>query len=379
VTKALVLGITDPSQDRIAAVQLAPFKTYQRLIKKRFNVTCTLVETLDLAAMHSAYLEHGDADIVVLRPHWQEQPDRVLDLVSSIRQNSRCKKLIFIDPFDQTSSRFFAVLPYVDWFLKYQCLRDLSEYQHEFAGGTRLTDYLVRQMGYDLGGWSVESRVDRTYEQRIVATWNLGIERRWQRQLACAQWRRILPQRRSIDVFCRLSLGSLHQQEWYGQYRLAAIEALRPLQAEYQLAIGGKFAETGLVSRRQYNRELRHSRIVFSPFGWGELSWRDFEAVCYGALLVKPSVEHIETEPNIFIPGETYVAVQWDFSDLAEQCRYYLQHPQEMARIAQNAQRLYRSYFERHQVVETIGYLLWGDRPPASQQRLRALNLALRY
>lgn len=379
MTKALVLGITDPNQDRISAVQLAPFLDYQKLIKKRFNVAFKVVNTIDLSAMHSAYAQHLDYDIFVVRPSWREAPDQVLELIRIIRQNSRCKMLMFIDPFDQTSSRFFAVLPYVDWFLKYQCLKNLADYQQNFAGGTRLTDYLVRQMGYDLGGWAVESPVDRAYEQRIVAGWNLGIDRRWQRRLQCARWRNWLPPQRNIDVFCRLSLGGLHQQEWYGQYRLAAIEALRPLEAEYRLAISGKFAEAGLVSRRQYNYELQHSRIVFSPFGWGELNWRDFEAVCYGALLVKPTVEHIDTKPNIFIPGETYVPVRWDFADLAEQCRYYLQRPQEMARIAQNAQRLYLSYFEQHQTVETIGCLLRGDRPPTDQNQLRVSKMPLRY
>jgi Glycosyl transferases group 1 len=368
VTKALVLGITDPRKDRISAAQLYPFLGYRKQLRQRLGLEVKVVEAETLTAIHSAYLNHLDYEVFILRPSWREDPSQVLQLIKTVRENSRCQRLILIDPFDQTSSRFFNVLPHVDWLVKYQCLKDLSEYQQDFVGGTKLTDYLVQQLGYDLEGWSVGSKVPKAYEQRIVAGWNLGIDPRWRWRLSCSRWLSFLPQRRKdIDIFCRLSLGGLEQQEWYGKYRLAAIAALHPLEPEYHLAISGKFTEAGLVSRRQYNQELQRSRIVFSPFGWGELNWRDFEAACYGALLVKPSVEHIATEPNIFIPGETYVPVRWDFADLEEKCRYYLQRPEEMARIVRNAREIYAAYFAQEQVVQTLGCLLRGDRPPPSQ------------
>lgn len=59
---------------------------------------------------------------------------------------------------------------------------------------------------------------------------------------------------------------------------------------------------SGEVGQRQYNNELVRSRIVLSPFGWGELCFRDFEAVFSGALLMKPDMSHLETWPDVFSP-----------------------------------------------------------------------------
>ena len=72
------------------------------------------------------------------------------------------------------------------------------------------------------------------------------------------------------------------------------------------------------VPNEEYNRELRSTKLVCSPFGWGEICTRDFEAFVYGAALVKPSMEHMDTFPQWFIPNETYIPVKWDFSDFTE-------------------------------------------------------------
>ncbi|MCU0566877.1 MAG: glycosyltransferase [Oculatellaceae cyanobacterium Prado106] len=374
--KALVLGITDPWQDRISAAQLYPFVYYRRSLHRHLGLSLRILNTETLTEIHYATQQHPDADIFFIRPTWHEDPDQVQQFAANLRGQHPHQKIILIDPFDQTSSRFFGTLPFVDALVKYQCLKDVTKYRQPFIGGTMLTDYLVKRYGYDLEGWFVGSEVPPGYEQRIVAGWNLGLDSRWIRRLHIAQLTRLLPQpRKTIDIFCRMSLGSLHQQEWYGQYRLAATEALTPLAADYQLAISGRFQDAGLISRQQYDQELKSSRIVFSPFGWGEITWRDFEAACSGALLIKPSVAHVETYPNLYIPGETYVPVTWDFVDVEEKCRYYLTHPTEAQRIAHNARQAYWNYLKQGEFVQAIARLIHSnpakvecDRPPLSRQ-----------
>ena len=54
---------------------------------------------------------------------------------------------------------------------------------------------------------------------------------------------------------------------------------------------------------------------VLSPFGYGEICFRDFEAVLSGALLLKPDCGHLETWPDIYGEG-TYVPLDWMASDL---------------------------------------------------------------
>lgn len=99
------------------------------------------------------------------------------------------------------------------------------------------------------------------------------------------------------------------------------------------------------VARSTCLDELSNSKIVVSPFGWGEVCWRDFEAIACGCLLIKPSMEHLETYPFRYEDGETYVSVRWDLADLEEKCRYYLTHEDARLRIVSNALNAYGKYF----------------------------------
>jgi hypothetical protein len=100
---------------------------------------------------------------------------------------------------------------------------------------------------------------------------------------------------------------------------------------------------TGMTPQSRYYRELADSKIVLSPFGWGEVCFRDFEAILAGALLFKPSMSHLLTWPNVYIPYETYIPLKWDGSDLLEQTERYLDDDRERNRIAANAYEQYRS------------------------------------
>ncbi|MCL2758640.1 MAG: glycosyltransferase, partial [Treponema sp.] len=100
---------------------------------------------------------------------------------------------------------------------------------------------------------------------------------------------------------------------------------------------------TGTVSQKQYYSELLDSKIVLSPFGWGEVCFRDFEAILAGALLLKPDMSHLVTKPNVYIPYETYVPIKWDGSDLLEQSERFLNDDKERLRITGNAYEQYKN------------------------------------
>jgi hypothetical protein len=98
---------------------------------------------------------------------------------------------------------------------------------------------------------------------------------------------------------------------------------------------------SGMVSQKQYYRELGDSKIVLSPFGWGEVCFRDFEAILSGALLFKPDMSHLETFPNVYIPYETYIPLDWEGGDLLEKTKRYLEDEKERIRIVKNAHEQY--------------------------------------
>jgi hypothetical protein len=79
-------------------------------------------------------------------PSWKESlSQEALTQSEKILQKMRSnndQKIIFIDPFSQTNSNFFNLLPYVDHFLKRQSYKDINNYKKDFIGGLMLTDFL---------------------------------------------------------------------------------------------------------------------------------------------------------------------------------------------------------------------------------------------
>lgn len=66
----------------------------------------------------------------------------------------------------------------------------------------------------------------------------------------------------------------------------------------------------------EYCREMWQSKAVLSPWGWGEACYRDYEAMLMGAVLIKPDTDYVDSWPDIYHSGETYVPCSLDFSDL---------------------------------------------------------------
>jgi hypothetical protein len=357
--KAVVIGNAklNKKADKIPPAQLYPFSANRQQLHQQLGLKLQFVEATTLADIEVAYRQ-SQADVFFVRPAWQEDATQVERVMKDLRMTHPKAVVIFIDPFDQTSSRFFGVLPYVDRFLKYQRLKDVTQYKQSLRGGTVLTDTLAREQGYDLKDWNVGSKVPEGYEHRIETGWYLTLTQQFKNPLfrQAMPWERL--KKRDIDVFCHVSYGTRNNMEWYGQHRKVAIDILTRLAPDYKLSVSGEFSGERTVSTQQYFRDIKRSRIAVSPFGWGEVTWRDYEAVCYGCLLIKPCVDHIEVEPNIFIPGKTYVPVKWDYSDLEEKCRYYLEHSDEANEIIQNARQTYQQYFKQNLFVQKIESLI---------------------
>ena len=143
---------------------------------------------------------------------------------------------------------------------------------------------------------------------------------------------------KDVDILCRATVP----QDWSFPLRNSIVPKLEPLCARYRVIMS---LPTNRVPRQQYYEELLRSRICISPFGYGEVCGRDIEAITCGCLLIKPDMSHLRSHPDVFIPGETYVPVRWDYADLAETCARYLDRETERARIAGNAYQVLANYY----------------------------------
>ena len=67
------------------------------------------------------------------------------------------------------------------------------------------------------------------------------------------------------------------------------------------------------LSRADYWKELRQSKICVSPYGWAETCHRDVEAILCGCELVKPPCVHIDTLPQLYGMRDNFTEVDEGF------------------------------------------------------------------
>jgi hypothetical protein len=120
----------------------------------------------------------------------------------------------------------------------------------------------------------------------------------------------------------------------YDEFRKPGVEIINNLNCKVAKLNGGE-----RVPLQEYYNRVFNSKIIFAPFGYGEMAPRDLEAAMFGAILVKPDTSYIDTTPNVFIDGETYIACKHDFSDLEEKINKILGNIESHYYIIENARK----------------------------------------
>ena len=126
----------------------------------------------------------------------------------------------------------------------------------------------------------------------------------------------------------------------YTKHRKGAWDILEDLKERYNIV-------KGQSTPQQFVEVMKRSKIGVSPFGMGELCYRDLELIQWGCLLIKPDMGKVITEPDFFKPMETYVPVKPDWSDLNETIEKVLANLKDYEYIISNA---------REKVVEMYAY-----------------------
>ncbi|WP_020613947.1 glycosyltransferase [Sediminispirochaeta bajacaliforniensis] len=342
MAKITVLSI----YDRIACFHtLRPFLLYRD--QKLFDYT----NSVDFCLQR-------DRNRILVMVRWFLKPDRV-DMEVMRRLRDKYDRIIFFHDDAGGGIPRAQVLPYVDRFYQKALFRDRSLYQRSLYGKELYSDYFHREHGVDDPDPITRAAVEDAEQlKKLRLSWNIGIgqfpKRKYRQRFAVAMARlvdlklvrafhspvrrvafsKLFSEERDIDVHARLGLV---KQPSLAEHRRLILQKIE----------GDPRFLTGEVGQRQYNHELSRSRIVLSPFGWGELCFRDFEAVLSGAVLLKPDMNHLETWPDIFVAGETYIPFAWDAKDLLEKVDAMLTDDTFCRRIAQNSYTAYHDQLQR--------------------------------
>jgi hypothetical protein len=290
-----------------------------------------------------------DCDALVLDnnsfgPRWSGESASVLDEIASYRDH--VANLIYMDLFDSAAWPHARALPYVSLYCKSQVLKDRELYLRPLYGARAFTEYYHREFGVeDNPPLHSEPVPDRASLSKLAVSWHSGFAdyspagpRRTAlyRHLPLAPLLKF-PDRlrapstdRANDISLRVGLRYARPTIGYQRRRLAELLNDR--------------VDTSRLSKRCYVQELCDSKIVLSPFGYGEVCYRDFEAFLCGALLLKPDMSGVETWPNIYRDGETMVGHRWDLSDIEQKLDDILAHYDRYVEIARRGQDAYLAH-----------------------------------
>lgn len=288
-----------------------------------------------------------DADIVIVdskfhRDHWQNRVDEIFYDFDRLRE--KADKLIYYDTTDSSGWLQTELLPIVDRYWKSQLLSDFEGYRHPLYGHRSFTDYYYRKNGVTdtIPVWSVPV-TDSSLLEKLDVAWNSGLAdySYWGAYRMAAYLR--LP----IDRILRFPVKAYREpakprcQDFSGRF---GSNYSRATVAWQRQSIKSKLCNRipmDRLTRRSYFSELRQSRIVLSPFGFGEICYRDYETFIAGGLLLKPDMSHLDTWPNFFRRGETYIAHSWSLDDLDSVIEEVSKSYKDLIEVAETGQELY--------------------------------------
>ena len=296
------------------------------------------------------------ADIVGFKLYYRTPPDGVMSLARHLAgAKPPSSVLVYCDGNDDVTIQWPGLLRLCDLYWKKHMLRDRTLYQRHHRGSTNLTEYasaftevLDRETGHE--AFAPASSGDL---RKFVLGACIGLDDK------IAALRPLLerPVRRHAarrhDVVLRADVPD----NWMGVLRRPAVEALRRMQRDHRILL-----PEGRVPQGQYDDEMGDSRMCVSPFGYGEICWRDFESVAHGCLLLKPDMGHVVSRPDIFQPFATYIPLAWDYSDLPDKLRHYAARPEEAVRIADRARAVLLESLQSDWFRHVFGELLQAAR-----------------
>ena len=330
--------------------QFAPMTRHAAALQRRFGAVVRHVALP--GAMKLAQPALAGVAVLGLKLSFTTAPDEALRIARHFRGliEGSATRLVYFDGDDDLCIQWPQLLEQVHAYVKKHVFANSAAYGCRYSGKSNLTDYVVRRHGRSFETNEIPSAgpVPANQLSKLHLGWNIGLDDK------IAALVHTLPpidaSTKDVDVACR---AFVKEDVWIYPLRGPLVERIAALEGRFRV-----LAPRERVSQAQYYDEMTRARICVSPFGYGELCWRDFEALLCGCMLVKPDMSHVRTWPDIFVAGETYAPVRWDYADLAEVCARYLDDEPARRRMAERARAVLIEALGEAAFVETFGTLL---------------------
>ena len=252
------------------------------------------------------------------------------------------KKLVWYDTSDPTGTTDFPVIPYVDSFLKNQIFKDIQLYtqnngatsiRHWLTETTHLEDHFKKyypcppnELHKIQLGWNIMLTDHRLFKgkTKIISNYIFSSPKIYPPSLD-----------RKLGFSFRGGIDHGNKNSSISMQRNKVITILNQI-TKYKSIVSSE-----RVDKSTFIKELSESKIGVSPFGWGEICYRDFEVFIAGGVMVKPSVSYLKTYPDVFIENETYIPISWEMDELKNKLEDIIDNYPNYLHIAKNGQNAF--------------------------------------
>ena len=295
------------------------------------NISNKDISQCDVVAIDSKQFRHIPDD----------RQDEIKELITHYRSSKA--KIIWFDTTDSTGTLQAEMVPVVDKYMKAQLLKNRTRYEQRIYGGREHSEYYFKTTGtIDTNKHALNKPISKDDTAKLGISWNsgladystygplkMGIYRRTRLPFLLRYPKSPTPNNQSRTKNLSARFGISYSRETVRYQR----EQIRDLLSSR--------LDTQKLNRRGYMRELRQSKIILAPFGWGEITLKDFEVFLTGGMLLKPSTEHMDTWPDFYTDGVTYKSFDWNLSDVEKKIECALDDSQTRETIASEGHRRY--------------------------------------
>lgn len=275
--------------------------------------------------------------------------------------------IIWLDLSDSAGNTQFEVLPYVKKYVKKQFYKDKLLYKKNFFRNRFYSDFY--QKNYNLEKDSIQKfeRLKDEYFDKLVLGWNIGVGNYFD-ELNYSKFSKFSCILKAINAtnyknFFKYTLGyhDNHNREndiffssnLRKNEQKISIHYQRQKVSEILMKRYGEINSERL-SHKDFLLSLKKSKISVGAFGWGEICYREFEAIKMGSAILFPNMDNIETWPNIYQDRVTFLSYDYDMSNLLDRAKELIDNDNLRNTLIKNSQKICKSVYSN----EGLEYLI---------------------
>ncbi len=276
----------------------------------------------------------------------------LINLIRNLKPKSNA--IIFFDTSDSTEIEIPEIIPFVQKYCKAQILENLDSYRNRFYGGRIFTNFAYKNFNIKDNKPRASKNLTDDDLKKIRIFWNSSINNfGYDRSICWSLFKFFkhksllkLPTRgfapkRNREKLISINFNLDYERESVAWFRKQSLRLLNEKKKERKNFL-------------LYFKDLINTKYVLSPFGWGEINYRDYESFLTGSVLIKPNMDHLVTWPNYYQKGKFYIDYDWSFSNFIEITESLESNYSNYIEYANHVQDFYLSILQEDNLKQNI-------------------------